>query len=329
MAAEARVSVTTVSHALNGKGRIDPDTRRRVTEAAERLGYRASRSARALRSGLTGTIALLMPALGKEQIGSEMLSLDYYMHLAGAAARTAFERDHPLLLTPPVETEAELLGLGVDGAIVCDPSQGDPRILLFERLGLPVVTVERDLGRPEDPWYVRSDNEANTKRLLDHFRAAGARRIALLAADSDWAWARECADAYVAWCAGHGVSPLVSPASLHDLELSAYRAASTLLDQSEPPDAILALAERYSSGVMRAARERGLDVPGDLLVAAGIDSHQAREGEPSLTAIDLRPALQGAAAAELLIARIDGEPVAAPRIIPAVLQERTSTRPPR
>lgn len=325
VAAAAGVSVTTVSHALNDKGKIDPSTRARVLKAAEELGYRASRAARALRSGRTGTIVLLMPALELVPIASEMLSLDYYMQIATAAARTAFGRDHPLLLAPPLDSLEELRALGVDGGIVCDPATGDVRIGLFEALDLPVVSVERDAGRPDMSWYVRSDNEANTRGLLDHLAEAGARRIALLAAAADWAWAQECEAAYHAWCSEHGREPLIAPAGLHDLERSAYQATTVLLESTEPPDAIVALAERYSTGVVRAAREHGLEIPRDLLVATGIDSHQAREGDPAITAVDLQPALQGAAAAELLIARIEGRRAEAPRITPAVLRERAST----
>lgn len=325
VAAAADVSITTVSHALNRKGKVDPETRRRVLEAADRLGYRASRAARALRAGRTGTIALLMPALESEPIATEMLSLDYYMQLAAGAARAAFDRDCPLLLTPAIDGLAELRSLGVDGGIVCDPATNDRRLGFFEELRLPVVSVERDLGRPASPWYVRSDNEANTRALLDHLASAGGRRIALLAASSDWAWARECRSAYLDWCEHRGVEPVVVPTGLHHLETSAYQATCELLARHEPPDALLAMAERYSVGVLRAAREAGFRVPDDLLVATGIDSHGARQGDPPVTAIDLRPALQGAAAAELLIERIDGSGEGRPRITPADLHVRAST----
>jgi len=325
VAAAAGVSITTVSHALNGKAGVDPATRERVAAAAERLGYRPSRAARALRSGRTGTIALLLPALDEEPIDVEMLSLDYYMQLATAAARAAFERAHPLLLTPPVTTEAELRELGIDGAVLCDPAARDVRIDMLDALGVPVVTVERDAGRPETRWYVRSDNEANTHALLDHLRDAGAERVALLAPEADWAWAQECTTAYRDWCAGRGLAPLLEPTGLRALERSAHAAAGRLLDRPDRPDAIVALAERHATGVLRAARERGLSVPGDLRIAAGIDSHQSREGEPGITAIDLRPSLQGAAAAEMLIARVRGEEPPAPVTTPAQLHVRAST----
>src|SRR5262245_28341999 len=174
VAAEVGLSPTTVSHALNGKGRVDPVTRDRVAEAADRLGYRPDRTARRLRSGRSGAIALLLPFVEPDIARDEMLALDYYMHLAGSAARSAFVRGHPMLLTPPLRDVHDLRDLGVDGGVVCDPANDDPRVGLFAALDLPVVTVERDPGRPEHPWVVRCDNEGNTRTLLDELARAGA-----------------------------------------------------------------------------------------------------------------------------------------------------------
>lgn len=323
--AVAGVSPTTVSHALNGKGRVDPATRERVVAAAQRLGYRASRAGRALRTSRSGTIAFLVPTFERTSTQAETLSLDIYMQQASSAARAAFAHDISLLLTPPIATEQELRALGVDGGIVCDPLRRDPWVGLFEALDLPVVTIERDLGRPEHRWYVRADNEENTRRLLDHLAEAGAMRIAMLTLDADIAWANECESAYRDWCASQHHAPLVVPTSARALENSAYRTACRLLDGTQRPDAIFASAERFASGVVRAAHERGLRIPDDLMVAAGIDSHDAREAAPPVTAVDVQPSLQGAAAAELLIARISGEEADTPLITPSRLDFRAST----
>jgi DNA-binding LacI/PurR family transcriptional regulator len=326
VAASAGVSATTVSHALNAKGRVDPATRARVVATAAELGYRASRAARALRVRRTGAIAFLVPAFEEENTQLEMLSLDLYMIQASAAAGSAFARGHSLLLIPPVASADELDSLGIDGGIVCDPVRGDRLVGLFEELDIPVVTIERDLGRPASRWYVKADNDADVTRMLEHLAAAGAARIAFMRFDADIAWAREGEDAYRAWCARHDCEPLLVPTSPHGLENSAYRVACELLDRTEPPDAILAPASRFPAGVLRAAGERGLEVPRDLMVATAIDTHEAREAAPPITAIDTKPAQQGAAAAEMLIARVEGMPVETPRITPSALLERASTR---
>jgi DNA-binding LacI/PurR family transcriptional regulator len=324
VAAAVGVSATTVSHALNGKGRVDPATRERIAVAADRLGYRPSRTARRLRSGRSGTIALLLPFVEPDVARDEIFALDYYMHLAGAAARAAFATGHPMLLTPPLRTVDDLHDLGVDGGLVCDPARDDPRVGLFETLGLPVVTVEHDPGRLDHPWVVRCDNEANTRRLLDELADAGAQRIALVASTGGWAWADETQSAYRDWCAERGREPLIELASMRTREVSAYEAAGRLLDR-ERPDAIVAQAERYTPGVLRAARERALAVPHELRLAAAVDSPHARDADPPVTAIDLQPELQGAAAAEMLIDILGGGEPSGPLITPAVLRVRASS----
>src|SRR4051794_22258072 len=102
VAAAAGVSPTTVSHALNGKGRVDAATRTRIADVADELGYRANRVARGLRSGRTGTIGLALPETSGNEAGAEMLGLDFYLQLAAGATRAAFSHDQALLLLPPL-----------------------------------------------------------------------------------------------------------------------------------------------------------------------------------------------------------------------------------
>ena len=85
VAKAAGVSITTVSHSLNGKGRVDPATRAQVMQVVRQLGYRANRNAKGLRSGRYDTLALMLPVRADVQ-ADEALSLDFYMSLAAAAA---------------------------------------------------------------------------------------------------------------------------------------------------------------------------------------------------------------------------------------------------
>jgi DNA-binding LacI/PurR family transcriptional regulator len=324
VAKAAGVSVTTVSHALNGKGRVDPATRTLVAEVVRDLGYRANRHARGLRSGRSGTLALLLPVRAGAQ-ADEALSLDFYMRLASAAASAAFAQEEALMLLPPAIVQTGLRGIELDGGIVVDPSPLDPRVSLLAEQGLPVVTIERDLGRPGDRWFVASETDANTRQVLDHLAARGAGRIALMVPRTDWGWATETLGAYDAWAAEHGSPRLVVPVAMQPGEESAYQAARRLLSRRQPPDAVLVAAARFIRGVLRAAKDSGRQVPGDLLIAAGVDTVQAREGEPPVTALDLHPELQAEAAVEMLLTRLDGGEVEAPRYVRATLSLRAST----
>jgi len=322
----AGVSVTTVSHALNGKGQIRAETREHIRGVAARLGYRPSRAAQALRRSRTGTIALILPSDGSQIKEREMISLDYYMSIASASAQGAFGYGYSLVLPPRLADAEEWGVLAPDGVILCDPATRDDRIDTLEGLGTPVVSIERDSGRPERTYYVAGDNDANMVAMLDHLDRSGARRIALLWAESSWAWTLDGRRAYERWCSERGCESLVTPVSLRDLESDAYRASSQLLGRRDRPDAVVASAERYAEGVLRACKDHSLGVPDDVMVISGIDNHELRRSAPSVSAIDIDPTAQALAAIEMLHARIEGQGVDQPRIVPSELHVRQSPR---
>src|SRR3954449_562983 len=226
---------------------------------------------------------------------------------------------------PPLRQVAALRDLPVDGGIVVDPNANDPSLALFDALGLPLVTVERDPARPGADWFVASDNAANTRTVLDHLAAHGARRIALLAPETTAAWVSETRETYAAWTAEHDREPIIVSVAHERLEGSAYTSTAELLDRPDRPDAVYAVSEPYATGALRAARERGLGVPDALLLVAGVDSHEASAGDPPITALDLHPDEQAANAVELLVARVGGRPADVPRMVPGTLCVRRSS----
>ena len=126
--------------------------------------------------------------------------------------------------------------------------------------------------------------------MLDHLAGAGARRIALVAPAWPMAWAVESVAAYRAWCAEHGFPELLDTGASGPPFLdTAAKRVGALLDRPDPPDAIVGMVERVAAGVVAAARRRGLDVPGDLLVASAMDTAECREGSTPITAVDLDP----------------------------------------
>lgn len=323
VAAAAGVSPTTVSHALNRKGRVDPRTRAQVERAAERLGYLPNRNARSLSSGRSGQLALLLP-VAVDARSDVALTLDYYMRLACAAAATAFEQDHALLLVPPLTTIDGLRAFPVDGALVVDPTENDVRVDLVRSLEIPCVTIEHDPDHPDDPWYVASENHAATLRMLDHLADRGAHRVAMLVPDAHMGWVSEALRAYREWTTERAAwhQPVTVP--LEGAEQGARVATMRLLDQDRP-DAIIAVAERHTHGMLAAVDELGLSCPKGVLLAAGVDGHAAREWDPAVTALDLQPERQARAAVEMLLARLEDVPVEAPQHIPAILRPRAST----
>ncbi|MGH3358917.1 MAG: LacI family DNA-binding transcriptional regulator [Nocardioidaceae bacterium] len=323
VARAADVSATTVSHALNGKGRVDADTRARVLAIARQLGYRPNRIAQGLASGRTSNLALLLPSeMNDHDFQSRLLEVDFYLELTVSCVREAFEREHAVLLLPPPETVDDLGRFGIDGAIVVSTQIGDPRLELFDSVGLPYVSVDRDPSRGDEPWWVGPDNRGNTRELLEHVARTGVDRVAMLSVDSQWCWFQESLDAYREWARERGQEPMTSLLAGRDPE-SAEAAAGALLDRQ--PDAIYAPPQWLATAVLRVASQRGIRVPEDLLVATGVDSALARTSEPPVTAIDLRPREIAARAVAALLDRIDGKPPRADHRTGAELRVRHST----
>jgi AcrR family transcriptional regulator len=140
VAAAAGVSVTTVSHALNGKGRLPDATRERVRDVAERLGYRPSAAARNLVGGKTGLLGLTV----SQPAGRPLVVGDfaYFVDLMSAASAAAIQRGYALVLTPG-EHGRHWPDIDLDGAIVVDPVAGDPLVQELRQRNVPVVTTGR------------------------------------------------------------------------------------------------------------------------------------------------------------------------------------------
>jgi DNA-binding LacI/PurR family transcriptional regulator len=327
VAREAGVSITTVSDALNDRGRLPDATREHVADAAARLGYRAHVAARRLRTGRTGHVALYCPLVA--DIPAGLAGTGYYMELAMGAAEAAFAAELALVLLPPRLTPERIADVDVDGVIVADPMRGDPVVAGLVARGIPIVTCESDpTAGARHAGCVQSDHGAALTELLDHLAEQGARRPALVAPGDETAWSAELGAAYRTWCAAHGVAPLAVTIPLSTNPTYSADAARALLDGDAAPDAIVCAPDGGGAAVVRALVERGFDVPGDVLVASCVDGATMLAGPVPVTAIDLRPGLAGAKATRLLAELlIDNQP--GPRVeqLPTRLVVRASTTP--
>lgn len=324
VAAAAGVSPTTVSDIFNRKGRVDPATRERVLAVIDQLGWRPLNSARSLRTGRRGLIALCLPRR-PSSTGSQRLNSDYDMRLTMAAVAAAIERDQLLLIAPPLKSDAEVARLEVDGVILVDPVRDDPSRHALERNGVPFVTVDRDLAS-DDGWRVGVDNGAAVRNLLDHLVAQGARQVAFVTADSPSAWFADTRAAYDAWCLNRGIPPQISFIDRLAPESAATHATTELLTGGHRPDAILTDIYGAALGVLRSARDCQVAVPDDLLVGSAVDGQAMLAAEPAVTAVDLQPMDVGRAAVLLLAKRIAGNPSTGPVLVgDGHLRVRTST----
>ena len=322
VAEAAGVSVTTVSHALNGKGRLNEETRQRVREVAQRLGYRPNALARSLAGGHTGLIGLAIAASADGRFA--FADFAYYAQMMSAAGSAALDRGYALVLAAGAE-ERPWRSLRLDGAFVVDPSPDDPLCREFRAQGIPLVTNGREPGMDGGYW-VDNDHPGATRAVLDHLASRGARRVALVTSPAVNSYTIDARAGYESWCAATGREPLIAVG--RDLsERSGYDASLRLLRTADRPDAIYATLDWLALGAMRAAREQGLAIPRDVMIAGCTDSDAGRWARPPLTALALEPDRIAKTAIALLVDLIDGREPEQPRVlVPTRIVVRASTR---
>jgi len=321
VAREADVSVTTVSHALNDKGRLNPDTRQRVRDVAKRLGYKPNPAARSLVSGKTGLIAVI-PSLPKQTRVS-------FSDL-GSATDVAVSRDRALVIAPPHSSDLVWDRVPLDGVIVIDPFVGDTALPVLRERGIPFVTVSADPDHPGEDATVECEDRESTRSVFDHFVERGARRVGFLSMPPMTAFLRSSAEAYASWCAANGqesLAEVIDPAEMDRDEAGAMtRSVERLFDRAEAPDAVYVPLEVVGVEVHRAMLGMRLAIPDDVLLATTHDRGQARTANPPITTIEWDYREVGRRAASLLIDLVEGAR-SAPHleVIPGGLVARAST----
>lgn len=325
VAAAAGVSITTVSDALNGKGRLPDATRRHVREVAERLGYRPSAAARTLRTGKSGLIGLTVTTYGEEPF--TFTEFAYFAEMARAATSAALARGYALVILPASSRHDVWSNVALDGTVVIDPSDDDPVVSELVRSGLPVVSDGRPAGSLPVAAWVDNDHEEAVHGLLDHLAESGARRIGLLTGTSTDTYTRLSTTAYLDWCARVGQEPVYESYPAHDPCAGAV-AADRLLARPDRPDAVYGLFDPNGTDLLAAARRYGLRVPEDLLLVCCSESSVYAATEPPITTLSLKPGRTGATVIHLLTDAIEGHHTGRPvqQVMPTELIVRTSSR---
>ncbi|GHB54107.1 transcriptional regulator [Streptomyces viridiviolaceus] len=323
----AGVSRTTVSHALNGLGKVDPRTRERVRRVAAELGYRPNLRAQRLRRGQAKAIALAssMPfavAGGPSRLG-------FYMEVAAAAAESALLHDYALVLVPPVQSGSALYSVDIDGAIVVEPDIEDAAAAQLRERGLPYVALGRPVSPGEDAPYVDLRGGLVAELLLRHLHEQGAVRPALIVGAGSRHSSVDALAAYERLAQEHGWTPIVVRIPEAGGEQAGYERCADLLAEHPDVDAVCALVDAFAVGAVRAIRDRGRSVPDDVMVVTRYDGLRARTCEPPLTAVDLHLDRAASDAVELLLGRLRGDTATPPVALspePKVIARASSLR---
>ncbi|HEY0497834.1 MAG TPA: substrate-binding domain-containing protein [Kutzneria sp.] len=326
IAADAGVSIATVSRVLNDSEEVAPATRDLVLAAIQRLGGLAP-VPRARRSRI---------AEGAVYVHCPYVLSDYFGLIVSSVAETLDLHGRRLLLNAgeAAQRKSVLSGLplmsGVAGAIMLLPPEPSEQLLTLRGSGFPFVVIDPRTNLPRDIAAVSAAHFTGARRLTQHLLELGHRRIGIIAGPSNWLAADARLAGHAAALAEVGV--LTPPALIRDGEPTTeegFRLAAELLDLPERPTALIGFNDKMAVGAMSAAACRGLRIPQDLSIAGFDDIDLARATRPLLTTVRQPLEEMGRMAVTLLMRLLERHQLEALHVeLATELIIRDSTAPP-
>ncbi|MDR3710439.1 MAG: LacI family DNA-binding transcriptional regulator [Capsulimonadaceae bacterium] len=303
IAATVGVSERLVAYALSGKGRVGAQTRQRILDEAQRLGYRANRAARALVTGRSNLLALCLPPTGTAYC-------DRITRLVEENARPSVYDLVVTRMTSHPETGETIIvppGLGqMDGVLIVEP----PRMLTDDDLaghGHSVVMGVWPGAAPLGSDVVRVNLLPAARKAMELLRERKPSRLAYLGGISTVFEPGETRfSAYLDGVREMGQLPiLIQPERAPDLIAASDTALFDYVRRNPRPDALLCSNDEVATGALRAIRRLGLHAPTDIAVIGCDDIEFARDLNPPLSTIAQPFEKMVAMAWEFLMQRID------------------------
>ena len=306
VANRAGVSIKTVSRVVNNEPNVRPETRDRVLKAVSDLDYEPLPAARGLAGRRTFSLGLLY---------ENPHEFSYIQRLLEGAHAACEKTGHALLLRPcsddltPTMVGQFVRQTRVDGVLLTAPiaDRSDVTSLLVET-GIAFAQVS---PRETNPGWssVSPDDVEASRALTDYVLALGHRRIGFVKGDPKHGASHKRLAGHLDCLRDHAlaVDPALIVEGNFDFD-SGKRGLHALWQLGEPPTAVIACNDDSAAGVVVAAHERGIRIPGTLSVAGFDDSPTATHTWPALTTVRQPIAAIAFRAAELLIGHIAGEP---------------------
>ena len=330
IAAELGLSVTTVSRALGGYPDVAEETRARIRETAERLGYVPNTAGKALVTGRSGFVALLLPRSAERAIDP------FLGEFVGGLGEGLAERgrDLNLAVVPRGRTELDVLRHVVesgraDGVVLTRIAEDDARVEFLLERGFPFITHGRTLDARRRYSWVDTDGGAAFAEAFELLHGLGHRRFGLVSIDEPMTFrlTRES-----------GLEEAIAARADSDVSLAVTRvgrfgargraeAVEAMLRAEPRPSAVLALTDGIALTVLEVAASLGLAVPEDLSVVGFDDLPAAAWAPPGLTTFDQRTHETAVELAHTLVEIVDGDTAEQHRLLRPRLVERGSHGP--
>lgn len=301
VATAAGVSIATASKALNDTGRISAETRIRIRQIAQELGFRPNSLARSLTSKRSFTVGLLTNDTYGRFTLPVMAGISEGLIDHGVSVFLCTMEDNPELAKVHLDA---MLDKRVDG-IIATGKRIDKR-LPVDLSNLPVPIVYALTAGPDDAVTLAPDDWQGAQDAVLHLIAAGRKRISHITGPASFRVVQERAAAFTETLKSAGLPP---PEVKHGSwsELWGHQAIEQLWDAGQRPDGIFCGNDQIARGVVDALRERQVRVPVDVSIV-GFDNWEivAEQTRPPLTTIDMNLKELGRQAGQALVRIVNG-----------------------
>lgn len=329
----AGVSIKTVSRVVNREPNVRDATRAKVERAIAQLNYHPNLSARNLASQRARLIALVYD----DPASYEIPSAGYVIRMQTGALSACRDADYRLVIYPcdyrrptiGAELQAMLEHARPQGVVLAAPLSNMPRVVrAIVATGTPMVRLSPGTQGANQYSVATNDREISAE-MTRYLAALGHRRIAFIKGHPGH---KAVGNRYLGYLDGLRQSGLTLVEQLVESGDNSFDsgelAGDRLMRLEEPPTAVFAANDDMAAGVVRAARLRGVDVPGRMSIAGCDDISLARQVCPTLTTIRQPLSLMAERAARVLIENANLEsPLQGTEIVPATIEIRESTAP--
>ena len=335
IAQDLSVSVVTVSKVLRNHPDISAETRERVLKRMKELNYRPNLAARALVTGKTYAVGLIVPDLVHPFFGQVAKALARGLRRKGYSLVLASSEDDPEFERQEIE---QLLSRRVDALVIASSQVTVESFRRIEEHKTPYILIDRRFAGLA-AHFVGVDDAAVGRIATEHLIAAGCRRLAHIGGpEVSTALGRAAGFRQVLAAHSFAHRPEFVVMREHGDDAgdgSGYEAMKRLLALKPPPDGVFCYNDPTAMGAMKAVLEAGLDVPNDVAVVGCGNVTYADFLRVPLTSVDQHSEAIGERAAKLALSILDESParprqiILEPELVERASTQRTKTRRPR
>lgn len=318
----AGVSYSTVSKALMDSPLVKPDTKRRIVDLADELGYQPNIAAKSLVSRRSMTIGIILPTLERIALSALVGRINDALAVQGYEV--------VLSILPPASAVKLFQRLQIDGIVVFENISPEDQMIDWVTTNIPVLTIGSSHISSSRYAMVDVKRKDAIKIAVHYLYELGHRRMVFIGDDRDSdSKQREKVAGFkeAAYECGLTAEQAAIINSMENTWYHGYEAGRRMLALEKLPTAVVAGSFDLTAGLLRAIQDGGLHVPEDISIVSYDHVPQLAELDVPITAVGSPVDAYAQRIAETLLGLIGAsEPIRLTSLLEAVIEERSSCR---